>query len=575
MGYRRIPLDDGYDAALVAASDAGENLVWFTGDAPLDDPMLDAALVRCRALGLAPGVEGTPDQLSGVVGGRDVEVVQIVVRSVDDRVRRWFAAGVRLRAHVLADGALGPTVQALAPHVEHLTLDGAALPLTARTAALEAAWPHLPGTDFDLVDFGCPPDEPGAQVRTGDDALTRIRLQGGWLPGLGAGLDGGVDPALAHALGMPRVDETWQPPRDRPIVRALVVAPGMGDLLLVTSTLPGLVRQLRRHSVDAQLHTVWSPPWNLHVPDPRRDPLDDPGWRDPDPARASKRVETAKRFEASFLKRTDASGIDAIVVPGLATAAALWDHPSLPPDALRIVLDFHLMAGADALAPHFQDPRLRVVSCFPSFAGNYLRHGLPLERLRWFPYPLDDRDLPSAPVVLGGPIVAAGNQRRRHALLAEAVAGRSRPVHLFTAGAVPAVPPLVASGTTDLRGLHDAILGSRFVVLPVGYSPVNAAGITIAAMARRAGRPVVATRAWGLVDHHVPGVDSLFVPPEDADALGAAIARLDEDDALLGRLAEGTRTGCTGTTAALAEALTTGSWPVWPDRVSSPSAPDR
>lgn len=68
--------------------------------------------------------------------------------------------------------------------------------------------------------------------------------------------------------------------------------------------------------------------------------------------------------------------------------------------------------------------------------------------------------------------------------------------------------------------------------------PSRAEGLGVAALeALGAGRPVVATRVGGLADLIVDGDCGLLVPPDDAPALAAAIARLRDDAALRGRLA--------------------------------------
>ena len=55
------------------------------------------------------------------------------------------------------------------------------------------------------------------------------------------------------------------------------------------------------------------------------------------------------------------------------------------------------------------------------------------------------------------------------------------------------------------------------------------------------GRPVIATATAAARDYVTEGVSGLLVPPGDADALAAAIRRLDTDHDLLTRLAAGAR----------------------------------
>lgn len=68
--------------------------------------------------------------------------------------------------------------------------------------------------------------------------------------------------------------------------------------------------------------------------------------------------------------------------------------------------------------------------------------------------------------------------------------------------------------------------------------PSRAEGLGVAALeALGAARPVVATRVGGLADLIVDGECGLLVPPDDADCLARAIARLRDDAALRARLA--------------------------------------
>jgi glycosyltransferase involved in cell wall biosynthesis len=67
-------------------------------------------------------------------------------------------------------------------------------------------------------------------------------------------------------------------------------------------------------------------------------------------------------------------------------------------------------------------------------------------------------------------------------------------------------------------------------------------GLPLATMeALAAGRPVVATRVLGLDDLIEDGISGILVPAGDADALGAALARILGDDGLATRLGEGAR----------------------------------
>jgi glycosyltransferase involved in cell wall biosynthesis len=86
-------------------------------------------------------------------------------------------------------------------------------------------------------------------------------------------------------------------------------------------------------------------------------------------------------------------------------------------------------------------------------------------------------------------------------------------------------------GTESLPGGHgpvtrsellDALARAHAVVVP---SRREGLGL-VALEALAAGRPVIATRVGGLPEVVEDGVDGILVPPDDVDALRAAVARL-------------------------------------------------
>jgi glycosyltransferase involved in cell wall biosynthesis len=151
---------------------------------------------------------------------------------------------------------------------------------------------------------------------------------------------------------------------------------------------------------------------------------------------------------------------------------------------------------------------------------------------------------PGPPPATCDGLVAAGNHLRDHGLLLEAVrrepegrpielVGRSRPREGHARlRPVPELP---------LPALRDRLARARAVVVAVQHDPDKAAGISILALAQALGRPVVATATPATLDHVRHEVDGLLVPCGDADALAAALRRIDEDDDLVDRLAEGAR----------------------------------
>ena len=93
-----------------------------------------------------------------------------------------------------------------------------------------------------------------------------------------------------------------------------------------------------------------------------------------------------------------------------------------------------------------------------------------------------------------------------------------------TPGPRPATPVLGGHRVQPVRGRSAAPPRDR------------AGGISVVAMARAAGRPVVATATPATIDHIRHEVDGLLVPAGDATALRDAIVRLDTDEAPLRRM---------------------------------------
>lgn len=95
------------------------------------------------------------------------------------------------------------------------------------------------------------------------------------------------------------------------------------------------------------------------------------------------------------------------------------------------------------------------------------------------------------------------------------------------------------------RGAAGVVVPSRWEGLPL---------VCLEAMA--SGRPVIATRVDGIPDAVVDGETGLLVPPDDADALGRALARVLDDPAWAERL------GAAGAARARARFA----WPIIADR---------
>lgn len=601
--YRRIPLTAGGEAVdpwtllpppgawrpledLVAALDAaaGEALVVLVGRDPHACPHLEALAAEAAARGLKLALQGAATELDATAADRlGVEVLIVPLhgdalvhdaRCGDGSHAAALAliaaprkARVRVRT-VLSDAAPG-AVSLCARGVDRLTLVG----LDAVDPTwLDAAWQAARGAPFDLDLEGVDLPWEGSRgaLRPLDDHLLALRRRGGWLPGLAAGVsapDASPDTvAEAHALGLPvrdaRVDLPAYPPAGGEVV---IVVPHVGDALLAQSTLPGLADGLRAAGVPVRLLSVWSRPWNLYAPDALMDPGAGLADRLGDGV-DDRQGAAARKLEAAFLARLDLDGAARVIVPDWRAALAVWRHPSLPRDATVEVLDVHMLHDVDVLRQAlgagrtdggwWPDERLFVTSCFPAYVAAYAHLGIPVGALRWRPYPVCRAHLPDVPA--GGDWLAAGNQRRDGALL-EALGARLDPagpaLDVLSATTVTEVGALRWRGTTTVAGLAEAIARARAVVLPVRPHAFHAAGITVAALARAAGRPMVGTRAWGLVDHLMDGRDAWLVegqPAAFAEALPRADALTPDPRAV--------------DTAAWVQALRDGAPTTWPER---------
>lgn len=141
-------------------------------------------------------------------------------------------------------------------------------------------------------------------------------------------------------------------------------------------------------------------------------------------------------------------------------------------------------------------------------------------------------------------ICSAGLERRDYATLVRAVDGLD--VEVVIAAASPwsrqhdsssglQIPENVTVERLSLDELRDLYSRSRFVVMPLVDVPFQA-GITTILEAMAMGRAVICTKTSGQTDTIVDGVTGIYVPPDDAVALRAAIERLvassEECDAL-------------------------------------------
>jgi len=175
-------------------------------------------------------------------------------------------------------------------------------------------------------------------------------------------------------------------------------------------------------------------------------------------------------------------------------------------------------------------------------------HGWPAHRVHHLPNFVHDL-AGAAPAVLpvppGAPVVLALGRLHRNKAFDVLVGAMPQlhGVHVVIAGEGPKRPELTAlahrlgvQGRLHLLGWRadQAALLARCDLLacPSRHEPLG--NVVIEAFS--AGRPVVAAAAAGPVELIAPDRDGLLVPPEDADALAAAIAAVLADPALAARL---------------------------------------
>jgi glycosyltransferase involved in cell wall biosynthesis len=237
----------------------------------------------------------------------------------------------------------------------------------------------------------------------------------------------------------------------------------------------------------------------------------------------------------------DFSDADVVVVPGFGHANDVLKHPTCRPDTRVVVADFHMLDDVDAIRGNWD--RVVVHSCFPRFAHVYRTKHVPLNRVLWRPYPVHvPHYVPNRAAIDSDGMFAGGRHRRADALLVEAASRlpkNTRKIRFFTNSYTEPTGPLVPEPTVEFGDFLSRLAQSRVAIVPLDPSPRHAAGITGVALAQAMGRPVIATASGGTVDHCRHEIDALLVQPGDAAALAHAIQRLDEDPALLARLARG------------------------------------
>jgi glycosyltransferase involved in cell wall biosynthesis len=135
------------------------------------------------------------------------------------------------------------------------------------------------------------------------------------------------------------------------------------------------------------------------------------------------------------------------------------------------------------------------------------------------------------------------------------VAGEGPEEERLRARAEAARLPVSFFGKVDRMRRRALLEACDVVVMPSRVEPGGRAEgrPVVCAEAFAAGRPVVAARTGGLVEAVEDGRPGLLVPPDDAEALAAALARLAEDEALTARLRSGAAAAAFGAERTAAE----------------------
>jgi glycosyltransferase involved in cell wall biosynthesis len=207
------------------------------------------------------------------------------------------------------------------------------------------------------------------------------------------------------------------------------------------------------------------------------------------------------------------------------------------------ITKFNLLPAMDKIVVHCR-----------SMKDNFIRLGVPKDRVHVAPYSIDQKFFSPAPDIVQVPdlIVSAGESRSRdYASLFEAVQGLH--VKLNVAGhghwyareknnsVYERLPDNVSlSRRLSYFELRDLYARSQFVVLPV-RDLVYSAGATATLEAGAMGRAVIAFRSRGITDYVIDGQTGILVEPGNVAALRDAIDYLLSNPNEAKRLGENAR----------------------------------
>jgi glycosyltransferase involved in cell wall biosynthesis len=227
---------------------------------------------------------------------------------------------------------------------------------------------------------------------------------------------------------------------------------------------------------------------------------------------------------------------------------------SLPPNF--IVTDYHMLGRVDLVQDEFNREAMRkslgewwpskamqIMSPYPHYAPLYSRAGIPSGAIRWLPIPAPEKDLPYGPRPSRCSTILAGGHHLRdlelfRQVLPDLPTEIRRKIHFF--GQDPGIDwATLGIQYTPMAPFHnffEALRQARFVISPLLRRDTAFGGVSLADLARAAGKPIITTDLPALreaLGQH----NFILIQPGDAEAFRAAILRCHADDAYVDGLA--------------------------------------
>ena len=217
------------------------------------------------------------------------------------------------------------------------------------------------------------------------------------------------------------------------------------------------------------------------------------------------------------------------------------------------MIGHHLTTARKRLVLGAARPALRhahlILHCGEQLAHASQTLGMPPDHTHLVPYGIDLTFWRPMRTDEGGFVMAAGKDHRDYLTLVEAC--RDVIDHVFVAGSslhsagatsrVPATWPAgFETGLLDFTTLRERYAASALFVLPLLATDFQA-GVTALLEAMAMGKAIVATANPSVAEVLVDGETGLLVPPDDPDAMRAAILELMADPSERRRLGRNAR----------------------------------